>query len=75
MNPLYDQIFNQQYVNHNYLLQIQQQKYHTEQQMEIQKAVQALHDYCDAARKIAPEYRQMAVQKCIEAIVLEIGRE
>ena len=74
MNPLYDQIFNQQYVNPDYLLQLQQRQYHAEQQAEIQKAVKALHDYCDAARKIAPEYRELAVRKCIEAIVLEMGR-
>ena len=44
MNPLYDQIFNQQYVNPDYLLQLQQQQYHAEQQMEVLKAVKALLD-------------------------------
>ena len=74
MNPLYDQIFNQQYVNPNYLLQLQQQQYHAEQHLEIQKAVKALHDYCDAARKIAPEYQQQAFCACAAAILEEMGR-
>lgn len=67
MNPLYDQIFNQRYVNQTYLQQLQQQQYHAEQQIEIAKAVKALHDYCDAARKIAPEYRQQAFCVCAAA--------
>ena len=74
MNPLYEQIFNQQYVNQSYLQQLQIQQYHAEQQKEIVKAVKALHDYCDAARKIAPEYQELALQKCIEAVVMEMGR-
>ena len=74
MNPLYEQIFNQQYVNPDYLLQLQIQQYHTEQQQEIQKAVKALHDYCDAARKIAPEYQQEAMKQCITALLMEMAK-
>ena len=74
MNPLYDQIFNQRYVNQTYLQQLQQQQYHAEQQIEIAKAIKALHDYCDAARKIAPEYRQQAFCVCAAAILEEMGR-
>ena len=73
MNPLYDQIFNQQYVNPDYLQQLQLQ-HHKQQQQEIAKAVKALHDYCDAARKIAPEYRQQAFCVCAAAILEEMGR-
>ena len=74
MNPLYDQIFNQQYVNPSYLLQLQQEQYHNQQQQEISKAVKALHDYCDAARKIEPEYQQQAFCACAAAILEEMGR-
>ena len=74
MNPLYDQIFNQQYVNPNYLLQLQQQQYRAEQELEIGKAVKALHDYCEAARKIAPEYQQQAFWACATAILEEMNR-
>ena len=34
-------------------------------------AVKAIHDYFDAARKIAPEYQQMAFDACIAAVVAE----
>ena len=74
MNPLYDQIFNQKFVNPSYLQQLQLQQYHAEQQQEIAKAVKALHDYCDAARKIAPEYRELAMRECVAAILMEMGR-
>lgn len=75
MNPLYDQIFNQQYVNESYLQQLQMQQYHNQQQQEIAKAVKALHDYCDAARKIAPEYHQQAFWACATAIVEETNKK
>ncbi len=74
MNPLYEQIFNQQYVNPAYLQQIQYQQYHSEQQMEIAKAVKALHEYFDAARKIAPQYQQQAFYACAAAILEEMAR-
>lgn len=74
MNPLYEQIFNQQYVNKAYLQQLQIQRYHAEQQQEIAKAVKALHDYCDAARRIAPEYQQQAFCSCAAAILEEMSK-
>ena len=59
MNPLYDQMFNPQYVNQDYLYQLKQREQHAlEQRQEIAKAVKALHDYCAAARKITQEYQQ-----------------
>lgn len=73
MNPLYDQIFNQQYVNQAYLQQLQLQ-HHSHQQLEIVKAVKALHDYCEAARKIEPAYQQQAFCACAAAILEEMGR-
>lgn len=73
MNPLYDQIFNQQYVNPNYLQNLQLQ-HHAEQQAEITKVVKALHDYFDAARKIEPAYQQQAFWACATAIVEEMNK-
>ena len=73
MNPLYDQIFNQQYVNQNYLQNFQLQ-HHAEQQYEITKAVKVLHDYCDAAKKITPEYQQQAFLACATAILEEMNK-
>jgi len=37
------------------------------EQLEIAKAVKALHDYCDAVKKITPEYRQQAFCVCAAA--------
>ena len=73
MNPLYDQIFNQQYVNQDYLQHLQ--IHHAEQQAEIIKAVKALHDYFDAARKIEPAYQQQAFWACATAIVEEMNKK
>ena len=51
MNPLYDQMFNPQYVNQDYLYQLRQREQHAlEQRQEIARAVKTLYDYCAAAR-------------------------
>ena len=42
-------MFNPQYVNKQYLIQNQYQQFKAEQQKEIEKAVKAIHDYCDVA--------------------------
>ena len=75
MNPLYEQIFNQQYVNPDYLQQLQAQIHHAEQQAEISKAVKAICDYCEAARKIEPAYQQQAFCACAAAILEEMERK
>lgn len=74
MNPLYNQLFNPQYVNPDYLHQLQQQKYDAEQRQEIAKAAKAIHDYFDAARKIDPQYQQMAFASCIAAALEEMQK-
>ena len=74
MNPLYDQMFNPQYVNQDYLYQCRQQEQHAlEQRQEIAKAVKALHDYCAAARKITPDYQQEAFYACAAAVLEEMN--
>ncbi len=74
MNPLYDQLFNPQYANQAYLQQLQRQQYDAEQRREILNAVKAIHDYFDAARKITPEYQQVAFDECIMAVMTELAR-
>ena len=71
MNPLYNQLFNPQYANQDYLQHLHWQQHDTEQRQEIMNAVKAIHDYFDSARKIAPEYQQMAFDACITAVVTE----
>ena len=74
MNPLYNQFFNSQYANETYLRQLQWQQHDAEQHLEIKNIVKAIHDYFDAARKIAPEYQQMAFNACIAAVVSEMNK-
>jgi len=74
MNPLYNQLFNPQYANEAYLRQLQWQQHDAEQRREITNIVKAIHDYFDAARKIAPEYQQMAFDACIAAVVAEMNK-
>lgn len=71
MNQWYGHMFNPQYVNQNYLQQLQMQ-HDYEQRQEIAKAVKAIHDYFDAARKIDPKYQEMAFAACIEAVLAEM---
>ena len=88
MNPLYNQLFNPQYANQDYLQHLHWQQHDTEQRQEIMNAVKAthipdtmttadrvkaIHDYFDSARKIAPEYQQMAFDACITAVVTEMN--
>ena len=74
MNPLYSQLFNPQYTNEVYLRQLQLQQYDAQQRQEIANIVKAIRDYFDAARKIAPEYQQMAFDACIAAVVAEMSK-
>lgn len=71
MNQWYGQMFNPQYANQNYLEQLQLQ-HDYEQRQEIAKEVKAIHDYFDAARKIEPQYQEMAFGACIEALLAEM---
>ena len=75
MNPLYDQFFNPLYANADYLRQLQWQHHDAEQRREIMNIVQAIHDYFDAARKITPEYQQMAFDACIMAVMAELAKQ
>lgn len=64
-------IFNQDYVNAVYLQQLQAQRHSSEQQKAIKDMVQAISDYCEAARKITGDYSQLAINACL----LEIARQ
>ena len=76
MNQLYEQLFNPQYVNEEYIRQqLRYQQYREEQQEEIAKAVKAIHDYFDAARKIAPEFQNEAFFQCVVAALEEMNKQ
>jgi len=72
-NPLFDQMFNQQYVNQEYIRQMQA-RHDREQRQEIEKAVKAMRDYLDAIGKIEPEYQQEAFAACATVILEEMQR-
>lgn len=74
MNPLYDQLFNQQYVSQGYADQIKVNQHVIEQQREIANAVKAIKDYINAVKKIKPKYQQEAFDACILAILEEMNR-
>ena len=63
-------IFNQTYMNPNYLQQLQVQKFWN-QQKKIGDMVKAISDYFNAARDIDVEYQQEAMAACL----IEIGRQ
>lgn len=74
MNPLFDQLFNLQYAKVDYLRQFQCQQHDIQQRQEIINIVKSIHDYFNAARRIAPEYQQIAFDACIMAIVEEMRK-
>ena len=47
------------------------QQYHTEQQTNIVEMRKAIRDYCEAARKVSPEYQQVAINQCLQEIVIQ----
>ena len=61
-NPFYNQFFNQQYVNSDYYRQKQEQimQYQQEQNMEVMHVVKAVHDLCEASKKLDSQYQHQA---------------
>ena len=50
------------------------QQYHTEQQKNIVEMRKAIRDYFEAARKVSPEYQQMAIDQCLQEIVIQASK-
>lgn len=70
-----DRMFNQNYVNPNYYNQVQTQirQYNWEQNMEVSKAVKAMHDLCGAVKKMDEYHQQEAFGACLIAMAQEFG--
>jgi hypothetical protein len=62
-------IFNPTIIANFNVQQYEQQRKFLEQQENITKMVQAIKDYCEASRNIAPEYAIQAQQACIAEIL------
>ena len=68
-------IFNQNSLN-NYGQQnmYSLQQHQVEQQKNIVEMRKAIRDYCEAARKVSPEYQQIAIDQCLQEIVIQASR-
>lgn len=71
MNTFYNQMFNPQYVNPEYYSLIKQQQYQAKQNEEVANAVKAIHDLCEAVKKLDEEHQQIAFSACL----VEMARE
>ena len=40
--------------------------------MDMKKAIA---DYCKAARKVAPDYQQIAINECLQEIILQATKD
>ena len=66
-------MFNQTYVNEQYLKQLQAQVHQNVQNAEIYKAARAIRDYCEAVKKITPDYQKACFVACATVILEEFG--
>ncbi len=51
------------------------QLHHIEQQENIMHIRKAISDYCDAARKVSPDYQQIALKACIDEIMIQAAKD
>ena len=76
MNQFYDQMFNPTYVNQSFYQSIPSQtmwQYQQDQNAEVQKAVKAIYDLCEAVNKLDAEHQQQAFCVCLGIIAAEWG--
>lgn len=76
MNQFYDQMFNPTYVNQSFYQLIPSQtmwQYQQDQNAEVQKAVKAIYDLCEAVNKLDAEHQQQAFCVCLGIIAAELG--
>lgn len=65
-------IFNPRYFEQAYIQQLENQR-NMEQQKNIYDMVKAISDYCEAARKIHPDYQQSAIEACLQEIIRQMS--
>lgn len=76
MNQFYNQMFNPTYVNLSFYQTIPQHtmwQYQQNQNAEVQKAVKATHDLCEAVNKMDAEHQQQAFYACLGIIAAGLG--
>ena len=76
MNQFYNQMFNPPYVNQSFSQSIPSQtmwQYRQDQNAEVQKAVKATRDLCEAVNKLDAEHQQQAFYACLAVLATELG--
>ena len=76
MNQFYNQMFNPTYVSQSFYQSIPQQtmwQYQQDQNAEVQKAVKATHDLCEAVNKMDAEHQQQAFYACLAVLAAGLG--
>ena len=72
-----DRMFNPDYVNRDYYIQLltQQQTaiYKAQQSAEVMKAEKAMHDLCSAVKKMDESHQQEAFFTCLAVMAQEFG--
>ena len=66
-------MFNPQYVNLQYFRQIEQLQYETKQNEEVAKAVNAIHDLCEAVKQLDDNHQQIAFSACLAEMAREFN--
>lgn len=73
----YQQMFNPTYANGNYYAQKQVQdqlaQYNLEQNSEVMKVIKAMHDLCDAVKKLDNDHQQQAFVACVGVLAQEFN--
>ncbi|WP_295093662.1 hypothetical protein [Ruminococcus sp.] len=74
-NQFYNQFFNPQYVNPDYYRQNQEQIMHYQQEQckEVRNVVKAVHDLCEAYKKLDPQHQQEAFCAALTEFARESG--
>lgn len=76
MNQFYNRMFNPTYVNPGFYQSIPAQaiwQYQQEQNAEVQKAMKATRDLCEAVNKLDVQHQQQAFYACLAVLAAELG--
>lgn len=70
-----NQMFNPQYVNQQYYNSIREEiiKHNHEQNKEVANAVKAMHDLCEAVKKLDSQHQQTAFYACLAEMAREMN--
>ena len=73
-NVFCDKFFNREFVNQEYYQQCQEhiRQYQNEQDKEIQNVVKAVHDLCEAFKKLDSQHQQKAFYLSLDEMAREL---